>query len=196
MLSFTAAGLMLSESVRFAELYLDCKDWGLVKEISKREKSLQSRTKSRDVRITTEIISRLSQLSEDQLFLLVEGDLEEQRLLLWFAICLDYQFIQDFAIEVLHDRFLVMQRSITEQDYNAFFLHKLDSHPELDKITESTRVKLRTQTFRMMREAGLINKENFIIRVIPSARMARVLKEQSALASQIYPVFLTDFEVQ
>lgn len=195
LLSFTAAGLMLADSVRIAELFLGCRDWEAVKSTADGEKRLQSRTKSRDIRVTREIIFRLSDLSDNQLALLVEGDLEEQRLVLWFAICRYYQFLQDFAIEVLQDRFLAMQRSISEDDYNAFFLRKLDWHPELEEIKESTRIKLCTVTFRMLREAGLVNDHHVLIRVLPSARLVRVLQPDLSLARQIYPAYPADFEV-
>jgi len=194
-LSFTAAGLMLAESLKVAQIYLECGDWATTREILVSNNLLQSRTLARTKRIIQELVLRLSVLSEDQLTSLVEGNLEEQRLLLWFVVCKCYSFIRDFSIEVLHERFMAMQRFLTEEDYYAFYLHKVDEHPELDGIAESTRTKLRTQVFRMMREAGLINSKNLIIRVLPTSRLIQTLRDDMDIASRIYPAFPRDFEV-
>lgn len=194
-LSFTAASLMLVESVKVAEVYLESRDWNATREILINNNLLQSRTVARTKRIIQELVLRLSILSEDQLTHLLEGDLEEQRLLLWFTACKYYKFIRDFSMEVLHEKFLTMQQYLSEDDYNAFLLRKMDLHPELEKITASTRTKLRTQVFRMLREAGLINSDNLIIRVIPSFRLVQTLRDDKEVASRIYPAFPTDFEV-
>lgn len=194
-LSFTAASLMLVESVKVAQIYFECGNWDTTREVLISNNLLQSRTLARTKRIIQELVLRLSVLSENQLTSLVEGNLEEQRLLLWFIVCKYYSYIREFSIEVLHERFLAMQRLLTEEDYNAFYLHKVDDHPELEEITESTRTKLRTQVFRMLREAGLINSENLIIRVLPTSRLIHAFRDDMVIASRIYPAFPRDFEV-
>ena len=194
-LSFTSTALGLTESINVAEVYLSCHDWDITKEIIKKENTLQSRTITRNTRVAREIIHRLSLLTNDQLELLVEGSLEEQRLLLWFAICNYYTIIRDFAVEILHEKFLVLDMQIDEDDYQAFIIRKADWHPELDEITESTKNKLRTVIFRMMREAGLLSEDNTIIRVIPSAQLSQALQPHADFAYKIYPAFPSEFEV-
>ena len=102
-LSFTAASLSISESVNIAEVYLKCRDWNETKSIVRENNLLQSRTNSRTTRVLAEIIPRLILLSDDQLSLLVEGSLSEQKYLLWFTICKTYSLIKEFAVEVLHE---------------------------------------------------------------------------------------------
>jgi hypothetical protein len=194
-LSFTATALGLTESIKVAEIYSGCHDWEMTKDIIKKENTFQSRTLTRNTRVTWEIIKRLSLLTEDQLELLLEGSLEEQRLLLWFAICNYYTIIREFAIEVLHEKFLGMDMHLDEEDYQAFYLRKSDWHPELDEITESTQYKLRWVLFKMMREAGILSEENTIIRVIPSARLSQALQSHAEFAYRIYPAFPAEFEV-
>lgn len=194
-LSFTATALGLTESVNVAEVYLSCHDWEITKDIIKQENTLQSRTLSRNKRVAWEIIKRLSLLTDDQLEHLFEASLEEQRLILWFGICNYYKIIREFAIEVLHEKFLVMDMHLAEEDYQAFYLRKMDWHPELDEITESTKYKLRWVLFKMMREANLLSEDNEIIRVIPTARLSQTLRPHADFAYKIYPAFPTDFEV-
>lgn len=194
-LSFTAVSLAVADSSKVAEVYLTCRDWGRTRELLKENRLLQSRTASRDIRVIQELTLRLPVLSEEQLTLLVDGDLEEQRLLAWFAVCKYYPIIREFAQEVLHQKFLGLQTHLTDDDFWAFYLRMLDLHPELEQISASTQTKIRTQLFRMLREAGLITTDGRIQRVIPSRRLAQVLTAERQIAFTIYPAFPRDFEV-
>lgn len=193
-LSFTAAGLSVSESVRITEVYLDCKDWSKTSAIIKEGNLLQSRTNSRTERVTRELIQRLKLLSDDQLTLLVEGNHQEQRYLLWLAVCKTYYLIKEFATEVLLEKYLGLQARISELDYDAFFNRKADWNEELELITASTKIKLKTVIFRMMREAGLLTEDNRIISVILSGRLVLVLKPDASMSYQIYPLRATDLK--
>lgn len=194
-LSFTAAGLALTDSIKVAEVYLSCNNWTTTREILTEKNILQSRTISRGKRMLAELIPRLSLLTHEQLLLLVDGSLEEQKLLLWFTVCKTYLFIRDFAMEVLHQKFLVMDRLVTSDDVNAFFLRKLDSHIELEKITNSTKAKLLSQVSHMLREADLVNSNDQILRVIPSRRLSIALNPDAGFAYEIYPAFPEEFEL-
>lgn len=194
-LSFTALSLALPDSIKVVEVFLSCNNWDTTREILNENNILQSRTISRNKRVIHELITRLSQLTQEQLSLLVEGSLEEQKLLLWFAVCKTYTFIRDFAIEVLHQKFLVMDTMLTSNDVNAFFLQKVDSHEELERITESTKAKLLSRVFHMLQEANLVNTSNQIIRVIPTRRLAFALSPDADFAYRIYPAFPEEFEL-
>ena len=84
---------------------------------------------------------------------------------------------------------------LTNYDVNAFFLQKVDSHEELERITPSTKTKLLSQVFHMVQEADLVNTSKQIIRVIPSRRLAIALKPDADFAYQIYPAFPEEFEI-
>jgi hypothetical protein len=187
-LSFTAAGLSINESVNIAEAYLSCGDWDETRQIVREKNLLQSRTNSRTVRVARELIQRLKLLTRDQLELLAEGSLAEQKFLLWFAACKTYALIQEFAIEVLREKFLSRNMTLTELDYDAFFNRKADWHEDLDAITETTRIKLKTVLFRMMREADLITDDNLILPSMLSKRLVDVLKQDAPMSFQIFPM--------
>lgn len=194
-LSFTALSLALHDSIKVAEVFISCNDWTTAREILTENNVLQSRTIARNKRVISELIQRLSLLTMEQLTVLVEGSLEEQKLMLWYAVCKTYTFIRDFAIEVLHQKFLAMDKQIARNDVNAFFLRKLDLHIELEEITESTKVKLLSRVFRMLQEADLVNPNGLIVRVIPSRRLAIALSPDADFAFKIYPAFPEEFEL-
>ena len=187
-LSYTGVSLAVSESVAVAEAYLQLRDWDKVKEKVWDENLLKARTKSSIQRVYQEIWPRLDQLSDEQLELLVEGDLQEQRHLLWYAICKRYAFIREFAIEVLHEKFLRLDYELTEFDYRAFYNRKADWHLELDQIKETTQVKMRTRLFWMLQETGIISEDNMIIPVKLSRRVIDGLAPDSPEDLRIFPV--------
>ncbi len=101
LMSFSTGGLFLAESARIAELFLRLEDWSLVKKQVHASNLLQARTQSSLNRVCREAISRLKILSNQELRFLVEANRQEQGYLLWIAVCRRYDFLGDFAIEVL-----------------------------------------------------------------------------------------------
>jgi hypothetical protein len=190
-LSFTAASLSILESIIIAEVYLGCKDWDETKAIIKENNLLQSRTSSRDTRVFQELSQRLSALSGEELDLVANGVLEERKQMLWYAICNTYAFIQEFAIEIVHEKFLSLNLELSNLDYEAFYNRKADWHPELEEITELTQQKLRQVVFQMLREAGLISDSHTIIPVLLSPRVEAALQSNAPSSYQIFPIQLS-----
>ena len=187
-LSFIGAGLSISGSVKIAETYLQLRDWDAVKEKAKSENLLQARTRNSVQRTFQELAPRLQELNDEQLALLVEGNHQEQKQLLWFAVCQRYAYIRDFAIEVIHEKFLMLDYDLTDFDYDAFYNRKADWHDELDQITASTKTKLKTVLFRMLREAEIISDDHIILPTLLSQRVLDVLAAGSAANLQVFPM--------
>ncbi len=187
-LSFTGVSLALAESVILAQLYLDLGDWQAVREAALARNLLQQRATASAKRVFQELPPRLAQLSRGQITLLASGSLQQQRVLLWLAICKRYALIREFAIDVLHDRFLTMAPALTIDDYERFYRRKADWHEELEALSDSTRHKLRTNLFRMMREAGLLNSNHEIIPVILDEKLRDALAPDAPLCYEILPM--------
>ena len=100
-MSYTACHLVSSETIKVAQLFLEERDWKQVSKIAFERNLLQYRTENALKRTLSEIISRLKILPLEAIDILVNGTPFEQNQILWFALCLRYQFIYDFAIEVI-----------------------------------------------------------------------------------------------
>ena len=191
-LSFTAAGLSISSSIKIAETYLQLQDWDAVKEKVKTENLLQARTQTSIQRTFLELAPRLQQLTVEQLELLVEGNHQEQKQLLWFAVCQRYAYIREFAVKVIYAKYQSLDYELTDFDYAVFFNRKADWHEELDRLRKSTKTKLKTVLFRMLREAGLISKDHTIIPTVLSSRMVELLAPDSPASLHIFPMSIID----
>jgi len=183
---------MLNESVKIAEAFITLGNWDLVKQNNREDNLLQSRTVSRNKRVFYELSKRLQLLSNDQLALLVEDNIQDQKYLLWFVVCKRYQFIFEFAIEVLHEKFLGMDYQLSDLDYDSFFNRKVDWHPELNELTASTKYKLKQVLFKMMQESGIISEDRVIITALLSQKLMDLIKIDPKISLNIYPIHLMD----
>ena len=196
-LSYIGASLAVRESVVIAETFLALGDWRKTEEKVKGENLIQTRTQSSLYRYYFELAPRLQGLTEEQLTLLVEGTVQEQKYLLWYAICKHYAFIREFAVEVLHEKYLVFDFALTEFDYERFFNRKADWHEELAQLKDSSRVKMRTMLFRMLRDGGLVNQAHVILPALLSRRLVEALQGDAPWSApsggfEIFPVSLAE----
>lgn len=187
-LSFTTGGLYYRESIKLAELYLARHDWSEVRQKVLAENLLQLNTHSSQVRTYREVSSRLQQLSDIELELFMDCSEQDKRYLLWLGVCRYYQFIEQFAVEVLREKFLSMDMSLTRHDYDVFFNRKSEWHNELDALSQSTRNKLRQILFRILVEAGLLSSNYSIIPAIITPRVAREIFKPSNSQAVTYPI--------
>ncbi len=186
-MSFTAAALLHQPSVLFASLYSSFGDWQAVRSRVLADNLLQARTRNTAHRICREVVARLGPLSEDPLAVLVKGPAMDQAHILWTAICKRYRFIHDFAVEVIHEKFLAMDLDLTYADYDVLYNQKAEWHEGLAGIRPSTRAKLRQVLFRMLREAGLLSKQNRILPVLLSPAVEKSVMEDPELSLATFP---------
>lgn len=155
-LSFTSGALLAREAVIAAPIFLEVRDWGLVRDQLRSENLLQARTASSGFRLAREIAQRLAVLTDSELELLRDASPSERGHLMWVAACRRYAFIGDFAEDVVRERFLLLTPNLGYDDFDSFVRGKALWHPELVEVKVSTLQKLRSTVFRMLAEAGLL----------------------------------------
>ncbi len=193
-MAFTTGGLFHRESVALAMLFLELNDWNTVREKVLSENLLQSRTLSTSQRVFREIISRLKTLERSELDLLISGSPQEQKYLLWLAVCRHYRFIADFAEEVIRERYIGLKHDLDYEEFDFFFNKKSEWHPELEEIQPTTRNKLRQVLFKILREAELLTVRNTINASMLSQRLLASLPHQRRRDVFVFPVFESDLK--
>lgn len=193
-LSFTTGGLFLREAPLVASRYLALRDWAQTRAEVRAENLLQVRTAAAATRISKELVARLECLDTDELESLVEGSQRERGHLLWSAVCRRYDFVRDFAIEVLREHYLVLRHQLTFSDYDAFYNAKALWHSELEALAPSTQSKLRQNLFRMLREADLLSEQGQIRPALLTPRTAQLLARQGRDSLLVFPAM--DSEIQ
>lgn len=168
-MSFSLGGLNLHESLIVANAYLLSHDWDQVRDVILKENLFQTRMASSSKRLLNEIISRIRQMSEEEMQLFCTGNDQDQRHLLWLAICRRYEFIRDFYQQIVQGHWRALKERVTNDDFNLFWAQKRVDHPEVERISNLTKEKLRSVVFRIMREVSLISKDNHINNVVLSS---------------------------
>lgn len=193
-LSFTAGGLFVREAPAIVERYLQTADWVGTRSQVRTENLLQLRTAAASTRFSKELIARLQELDRDELEELREANVRDQSYLLWVAACRRYEFLREFASEVLREHYLARRTQLTASDYDAFFNSKALWHEELEGLADSTQKKLKQNLFRMLREAGLVTPQHLIQVALLSPRVAQLIAKRDRRDLFVFPV--SDQEIQ
>lgn len=157
-LSFTAASLRPELARIVAESYLEQGDWDLTKNRILTTNALQSRSASSAVRVERELRQRLETLTHDQIVLLAQATAEDRAAMAWLAAFKHNAFVFDFAAELLRDKLAAHDPILRHSDYETFIDNRSASHPELARLTNSSKSKIRQVLLRMLAEAGLLGR--------------------------------------
>lgn len=187
-LSFTTGALLTREAMLLAPIYVGERDWERVRDRAVDGNLLQARTYRSGVRLARETVKRLSALTDAEVELLIDLTADERGYLMWAAACRRYELIGDFADQVLRERFLLLASTLTYADFDGFIRSKALWHEELVEIKDSTLQKLRSNVFKMLREAELLSEAGFIVPAILSERLAGVLDDRPPSDLRFYPI--------
>ena len=192
-ITFASGGLRRNETLLVAELYQELGDWEAVRERVLTENLFQMRSRASIQRVFQEIRGRLQTLIPEETDILLSGTSRDQDNVLWLALCKRSAFIRDFAIEVLHEKFQRMEMELTYDDYDLFFYDKAEWHPELERVSEGTHKKQRQNLFRIMREVGLLTRDNRILPAILSPELIDAIRADDPVLFAIFPI--PDYEI-
>lgn len=184
----------MQEAPVVAERYLLLGDWKKTRDQVRNENLLQVRTSTAATRISKELISRLEILNPDELRYLIAAPRREQAYLLWSAACRRYAFIHDFAVDILHEHFITLRYQITHNDFDAFTNSKAVWHAELDELAPSTLQKLRSNLFRMLRDADLLSDAGLIQPAMLTSTLAKLLAQADSNTLLVFPA--TDMDIK
>ena len=173
----TGASALITETLVVAEEYLRLSDWDLVKESLTTNNLLNKIKQSTFNREYSEIKKRINNLSDQQIALMVSGDLDEAKSMILLSILKSYDFFKDFMVEVLSHKFQIFDRFLDDSDYNRFINYKNINHPELLTITPETGSKVKQVIFKILEQLGIITsaKNGTIIKPMLSSKSIEVI---------------------
>ncbi len=155
-LSFTAASLRPDLARIVAEHHLATGDWYLTRERILSSNALQCRSTGSSIRLEREIRQRLGTLTQEQLILAAEATADDRSAIAWLAVCKSIRFAFEFASDILREKLTSHDAVLRHSDYEGYVEIKRLSHPELARLTTSSKNKVRQVLLRMLAEAGLL----------------------------------------
>ena len=156
-LSLTAASLMSFETEQVSLLYLEHKNWEVVKNLVVDDNIMQKGTISTRKREFAEIKKRLLTITDNDLEFISHCTTDELKLYCLFLCSKTYRIIFEFISEVIRDKYLMFDYSILDSDYARFFESKMMNSKKLQKITENTEYKIKQVIFKILEQSTLID---------------------------------------
>lgn len=187
-LSFTTGGLFVPESAGIAAIRLKADSWKQAREnIAGKDLLTLPKAVSRQ-RSLREIFSRLETLTEEELRFLAETDDQlDRNAVCWLAVCRSYRLIEEFILEVVHERFISYRLELPPWTFDSFFEQKSEWDERLAQTRVSTRRKLQQVLYRMMREAKLLDDKNNIQAPFLSESFKRLIAENKEYDLRYFP---------
>ncbi|MEA1919062.1 MAG: DUF1819 family protein [Campylobacterota bacterium] len=156
-LSFTSASLSTYESEIVANLFDETKDWAVVQKSVVDDNVIQKESLATRRRKFSEIRKRLELLTPEQISFYSEATSSDVKYLTLLACYKFYQFIFDFASQVIRNKLLLFDFQILNSDYESFYDSKRMAYDNLNTISEMTQKKLKQVMFKIFEQAGLID---------------------------------------
>ena len=188
LMSFLVGGLFYQHSLSIAELYITLNDWDEVFKKVLNENVLQARMQSSAKRVGHEIINRLKTLTSNELSLLIETSPIEQKQILFISVCRRYRFIYDFAKDVIRERYLTLKYDLPTEEFDSFYNQKEQWHEELEKISPSSKYKLRTVLYKILLEAEIIDKNKIIMPTMLSSELISLVAKKDLDDLLVFPI--------
>ena len=144
--SLTGSSLRVNDMVLFVSKY-----------VSEGVAEFKSDKGTTNKRMVSEFKKRIDNLTHDQQILFVDGDFSTQKHVAFLSACKSYSLLRDFVIEVVREKFLKMDFSLTDTDYLSFIRRKEVDHDELAELTDQTQGKVKQVIFKILEQAGIID---------------------------------------
>lgn len=122
------------------------------------EENLFQHNKIASVKRAFPTVLRRARLLDDELRnLLLEGSMENAKLVNLLAIAMDDRLFYEFLQEVIKEKYESSEMALEKIDINMYFTNKAEQSEKIDSFTDTTRNKLRQVYFKILVEAGVIS---------------------------------------
>ncbi len=148
--SFLTASMNIHEMVKVAQSIVEEREIDATNELGNGKQNTGKKK-------LQEYTNRINTLTQKQLDILANGNLNSQKQIAFLSICKLYNFIRDFVVEVLRDKILLFDYQIEDSDYLSFWRRKAELQPRMESFTENSKKKIRQITLRILAEADIID---------------------------------------
>jgi hypothetical protein len=147
-------------------------------------------------RMVSEFKKRIDNLTHNQQLLFIEGNFSTQKHLAFLSACKSYSLLRDFVIEVVREKFLIMDFNLTDTDYLSFIRRKEIEHDELAELTDLTQGKVKQVIFKILEQGGIIEsiKTKEIQLQILEGKIKRVIVDDNPEWLKIF--LMSDSDIQ
>ncbi len=186
--------LMFSLSSSMILLYIEEPNWANVRKKSVELNLAQKATLSSNDRYVSEALSRLRYLTDGEISYFKGANDQEQRYLLWIALCRSNRLAREFAIKLLRENFLNYKNKVSLEDYDSFYFDLSSSNEELDHVSLKMKSKIRGRIINTAKEANILSKDNFIQPCFLTEQFCKTVTQNSPQDLLYLPIYEADIK--
>lgn len=187
-LSFTTGGLFMNEIAIACEQILESPSIEVAEAEHLAARTFSGRT-DRSIKINTrEVFDRARELTRDERALAANGEHSDRANLAWLAATRRFKFIDLFARDVLHEKFIGLDLKLDRDDFERFWLAQSQWHREVNSATSSTTAKLRQTLFKMLREAEYLSSDKTIQSAHLSPAFVAAMRPMNPRDLELFPI--------
>ena len=187
-LSFTTGGLFMNEIAIASERIIESRSINVAEAELLAARTFSGRT-DRSITITTrEVFNRARELTRAEIALSANGEHSDRANLAWLAATRRFPFIDMFARDVLHEKFIGLDLKLDKDDFERFWLSQSQWNKEVTSATASTTAKLRQNLFRMLREAEYVATDHTIQSAHLSPAFVAAVRPMNSRDLEIFPI--------
>lgn len=124
------------------------------------------------------VVRRLSYLDDFLIDILLNWDIDSSKLINTYCIYKDNLLFRDFVDMFLYNKFVVNDYKISGIEVLNFLNNQAFMHPEINKWTESTLLKIKQILIKILHSAGLINdKKNTLQKIVANRGLFNYLND-------------------
>lgn len=187
-------GLMFDLTSGMIALYNENRDWLAVRKIAIFNNLPQKNALSSRDRYVSEVLSRVRFLTAEEIKYFAVASDQEQKYILWIALCRSNRLVREFALKLLRENFLNYKASVSLDDYDSFYFDLSSSNPELENVSVIMKNKLRGRIFSTAKEVGIITKDNFIQPAFVSGDFCKKISLNTPNDLLYLPIFEADLK--
>ena len=130
-----------------------------IKSLSEDENVFGASTPARAKMIYSTVTARIKALEKSFYQLFMESDVSTQKLFALAGTLAHDTLFFDFVYEVIREKLIIGNTTLTDADFSIFFKNKQEQHEEVAKLTEGTIKRLSKSYKTMLFEAGLLDNK-------------------------------------
>lgn len=157
--TLTGSPYLFNECRIIAKYLLDGSDPSELRKRNIEENLIQYKTVSSISRVNSPIFNRLEQFNKEQLDFFVNGDIQQAKYLLVYAIMKSDRIVKEFVREVYYDKLLMQDIKLEKYEIIKWFNTKYQVSEFLRNRSESTKYKLQQVLLQIMTSSGLLKKD-------------------------------------
>lgn len=89
---------------------------------------------------------------------------------------------------MLLERYLTLKYDLPTEEFDSFYNQKEQWHEELEKISDSSKYKLRTVLYKILIEAEIIDKNKIIMPTMISKQLISLIAKKDLDDLLIFPI--------